>query len=272
MNIIRAIQDIYSRLRSVTPIEGEGINIERTPEGAVFSISEEYAGTSAGQASAASPYAGYFRTTIDEGAHDTIGENVLPENDASIIGEWDDIPAAPVLPADDGKCYVLKYCGGEWQFEEIRECDEDEEEEEPSEEEEEEEGGDTPTPVPLPVDVATPTTTPVPNVSLIEGSHILVAAGLVYYGHHVFQTAATKLPVQPGYIYVNWNNDIAKIGFSQILPVPTEYWHCSIVAVVSVDTAGDAPSATIVQQQHGAVVQSLSRAGMLRMVLKNRGV
>lgn len=81
---------------------------------------------------------------------------------------------------------------------------------------------------------------------------------------------------QGGYIYVNWNNDKAALNFTPTMPRPTEYWHVSIIAVVTEKVTqssnSDKPnmSYTIVQQQHGAVVQALSRMGIWEMIFKGR--
>ncbi len=106
-----------------------------------------------------------------------------------------------------------------------------------------------------------------------------MSPGYVFYGSKVFYVPAYKFKPQGGYIYVNWNNDVAALNFTPAMPRPTEYWHVSIIAVVTEKTTpsskeGEEPakSYTIVQQQHGAVVQALSRMGIWEMIFKGRKI
>ena len=94
---------------------------------------------------------------------------------------------------------------------------------------------------------------------------VKVAQGCVFYGEHKFTAATAAFTAADGYVYVNWNNDTAKLAFSSSMPQPTEYWHCAIIGRVKVSSG----AVCIIQEQHGHVVQALSRKGIFKIVKEN---
>ena len=176
------------------------------------------------------PYAGDFRMRLEKGKPSG-GGTVDPEND-------DDMSDSSSSGGLHG-CGVVTYCNGHWGVEPIGDCDEDSDSSSSSS-----------------------------SSSSSGGEPTLVVAvdgGTVFYGAHVLTVSGAKFQATDGYIYVNWNAEQAKLAFSSQKPTPTEKWHCAIIGEVR--ESGNA--ICIIQQQHGPVVQALSREGIFTMVKEN---